>query len=232
MRNKLFTLIELLTVIGVIALLTSMLLPALRSARIKSQQSLCAGNQKQIGAALSMYCGDYNDWCPGDYTDSNSNPVCPQSLLNEIAESSLIWRCPGDEGLDNIRFVRACAGAPKLYVSQTYNSLSMNGTPGSSVYYTRHRLGSGHESKIIAFTDFQAMKISNSLKYPYTQDDLINPASDETYEQRWRHSRRPNVMFIDGHTENTSVPPGVCQWPDGWRWNKNHKGCPSSSFSN
>ena len=70
--RKEFTLIELFVVIAIIAILASMLLPALNSAKEKARTIQCASNLRQIGSMFILYMNDSDSFVPPAYTNTHT----------------------------------------------------------------------------------------------------------------------------------------------------------------
>jgi general secretion pathway protein G len=130
-------LIELLVVIGIIALLAAILFPVFAAARGKARQAACLSNLRQIGAATQMYVSDYDGYFPyaKDASDKwvpeiwagapakcrekladmpllhpEKDPASDPGVLTPYLRNLDIWRCPGDTGFDFLDNNDMCGG--------------------------------------------------------------------------------------------------------------------------
>lgn len=99
MKRKKFTLIELLIVIAIIAILASMLLPALNNARSMAKRTKCIGNLRQLGVAFANYISDSNSYFPPYYQDDYSLVWNWAHALNEdgYLPNNRVYFCPVSE---------------------------------------------------------------------------------------------------------------------------------------
>ena len=118
MKQRGFTLIEILMVIAIIAVLGAILFPVFASVREKGRQICCVSNLHQLGLAVELYAQDSDDVLPlgGDPIDTQTElwktagsgkywalaqtlPPLPK-VLGPYAAGSGVWRCPSDTGFD------------------------------------------------------------------------------------------------------------------------------------
>jgi prepilin-type N-terminal cleavage/methylation domain-containing protein len=133
-RRAAFTLVELLVVIGIISVLTAVLLPALRTARLASQRVACASNLRQIGTAVLMYVNENRQhlpmvidplWSSGASPNFSADPFDPlerDSLPNVLMRhlrSSNVYTCPS-----------AVLGYPTREAGMSYRASAANNLNG------------------------------------------------------------------------------------------------------
>ena len=193
-KLSIFTLIELLLVISIIAMLTCLLLPGLSLAKARSKQIACAGNLRQLGLKLAMYSNDNNMTLPpASYSGVIWEVTLLQTENKTWSQRDQVWKCPIFADKDyycygiNVGITAVVAPPPAGYYSGKVEKIPNPGKIvllADSVHYLP---GSYPDSPLYTGAAF-------IIEGPYEHGGIGTV-------DRQRHSKGANSFFADGHFE-------------------------------
>jgi prepilin-type processing-associated H-X9-DG protein/prepilin-type N-terminal cleavage/methylation domain-containing protein len=218
-NRKGFTLVELLIVIGIIAILSALLLSALNHAEARARRIQCANNVHQLGLALVEYSGENNvypfnhDWM--DVLEEQMRKGYVKGIDSHSFMINGVWRCPGFEVPKEWK-------TPVIFPSYGYNVLGINGQFGLAFDSPGYSPGWNHEkgpvvrvtslvdpSEMIAIGDGFCGDGSSieDLGGMIGRIGIVRdkPNSMVTARANARHQGKANMVFCDGHVETPTL---------------------------
>jgi len=179
-----FTLIELLVVIAVIALLASLLLPALTKAREMGRRIKCVSNLRNINLAFMLYVQDWDGYFmyhnPPSWYDLYTGSFANDYLKINYREKGSVLDCPsGTRGWHN-------PDKDGYNMDYGYN-YTLDGRNESTLM--------GYESRIVTFCDAGRYILTTSAGgYAWNRPEVDRGV-------QWCHNDGANFVFFDGHVE-------------------------------
>ena len=212
-KIRIFTLIELLIVIAIIAILAGMLLPALNAAREKARAIKCAGNLKQYGMAIAMYAHTYQDYLliqnPVNHKTGTigyiyqwggyiQTELMPKMRETDWKAGRSINSCPSR----NKNYGAALTGYEQEAISYAHNTLALGAQAQGANPDATHKMSRLKQPAFyVGFCDSEVWCIGSS---GVLAKGRWNGSKEYDYVS-FRHGNRSNAVFIDGHAAPLSA---------------------------
>ena len=196
-QKQIFTLIELLVVIAIIAILASMLLPALTKARKSARATSCKNNLKQVGTLMEFYRQDNREWQPPLYDSVGMlNTIWCVKLMNYVDKT---WNYSNAPTKKTGRIL-SCPEAQALDAAPDQVRMTMISARGGFTL-------SWATLKVTQITKPSARGMIHGEAVPtagkgYSQSYEVWYAAANMGLLQWCHPNRTgNTVFVDGHVE-------------------------------
>lgn len=228
---RIFTLIELLIVIAIIAVLAAILLPALNTARNKAYQVKCLNNMRQIGLGFSQYITDYREYFPtSDASPHWTTKTAPYSQ-GKVPGSSAAWRksvyiCPADRHIPNCRRGTSDTdGVNEVRISYGYNVyLAQQKNSGGMTYEWPVRLSvitRPSENLLVLCSEF--LRNNPSYSTEKELDTAGHFVASRLEGSSWHSPSKSNVLMVDGGVRLVPyllLSDNTMQWRGDLPWNR------------
>ena len=215
-RHKGFTLVELLVVVSIIALLISMLLPALKKARDAAASVSCMSNLRQVGGGVGIYLSDHDGVFPIPPALSFPTQIqlyysIHQSAINDY-EQKTVFRCPS-LSKDELGLYGIQNGMSGTYLGEAYkltNAYSLTQVTYRNFYQITPVIPPERVNKITS--------ISRPADVVFAFDGRGSFWTSQTEINDhilFRHTNgTANALFMDGHVTGnyTSIGTADIRW--------------------